>query len=96
MGYDLGFSALLGVALTTGTSADLEQGCKQMFPIVEFPPFSLQVGFVDCADPIPLIEVTLGLSAGAGLPGYTSCTTTPLNLTQLFPGNNSQMFPGWQ
>ena len=77
LGYDAGVFGLVGVAFT-GTPTDLQTGCKQMFPIIEFPLFALQVGFIDCNNPTFVIEIQLGLSAGFGLPGYTACTTTPL------------------
>lgn len=77
LGYDLGISGLVGIALT-GTIADLQDGCKQMFPIASFPPMSIELGSIDCADPVFLIEITAGVDASAGLPGYTSCTTTAL------------------
>ena len=77
IGYDLGVSGLLGIAFT-GTAADLQSGCKQMFPVASFPPFSLQLGFIDCSNPTFVMELTAGLDAGAGLPGFTSCTTTAL------------------
>ena len=77
LGFDAGVSGLIGIAFT-GTPTDLQEGCKQMFPIIEFPPFALQIGFIDCENPTFLIEITAGLSGGFGLPGYTSCTTQPL------------------
>lgn len=77
LGYDLGVSGLVGFAFT-GTAADLQSGCKQMFPILDIPPFGLEIGFIDCENPTLLVELTAGLAASAGLPGYTSCTTTAL------------------
>lgn len=77
LGYDLGISGLVGIAMT-GTIADLQDGCKQMFPIASFPPVSIELGVIDCDDPVFLIEMTAGIDASAGLPGYTTCTTTAL------------------
>lgn len=77
LGLDAAVGGLIGIAFT-GSPTDLQQGCKQMFPIISIPPLALQIGFIDCADPIWIIEITAGLSGSFGLPGYTSCTTTPL------------------
>jgi hypothetical protein len=80
LGYDAGISGLLGLAFT-GTIADLADGCKQAFPIAAFPPGELQLGFItgnETFAPTFFLEFTLGLSAGVGLPGYTTCTTTEL------------------
>ena len=81
LGFDAGFSGLWGIAFS-GTMQDIEDGCKQMFPVFEAPPFGIQLGFVTgtSENPIPtfLMEFTLGLSASTGLPGYTACTTTVL------------------
>ena len=77
LGYDLGITGLIGLAFT-GTLADLQEGCKYMFPILETGPVGIEIGFIDCEDPILLIEMTAGLSAGFGLSGSTTCTTTPL------------------
>lgn len=77
LGYDLGLSGLLGLGLS-GTQADLLDGCKQSFPIVEFPPFGLQLGFIMDTIPTFLMEFAGGASASAGLPGYTTCNTVDL------------------
>ena len=77
LGYDAGISGLLGLAFT-GAISDLSEGCKQVFPIAEFPPFGLQLGFINDDIPTFLMEFNGGASASVGLPGYTSCTTTLL------------------
>lgn len=72
-----GVGALIGLAFAD----TLEQGgCKQMFPIPADIPHccGLRIGYQGCHDPTLLIEFTAGDSATAGLPGYTSCTTTNL------------------
>ena len=77
LGYDLGLSGLLGLAFS-GTQADLSNGCKQAFPIAEFPPFGLQLGFIMDTIPTFLMEFAGGASASTGLPGYTTCNTLAL------------------
>lgn len=74
LGYDAGISGLLGMAFS-GAIADLSAGCKQVFPIADFPPFGLQLGFINDDIPTFLMEFNGGASASAGLQGYTSCTT---------------------
>lgn len=78
LGFDAGITGLLGLAFT-GRLKDVQDGCKYMFPILETGPVGIEIGFVDCEDPIYLIELTAGFSAGFGLPGVTTCTTTDLN-----------------
>ena len=77
LGYDAGISGLLGLAFT-GNIADLADGCKQSIPILSFPPGELQVGIILSDNPTFFLELTVGVSASVGLPGYTTCTTTVL------------------
>ena len=77
LGIDAGISGLLGLAFT-GTIADLELGCKQMFPIGSVPPASIEIGFIDSIPPTFLVEVTAGASSSVGLPGCLSCNVNPI------------------
>ena len=77
IGYDAGVAGLAGLAFT-GSIADLAAGCKQVFPVADFPPFGLQMGFIATENPTFLMEFTGGATASIGLPGYTTCTTTVL------------------
>jgi hypothetical protein len=78
-GYEAGISGLFGLALT-GTLADLELGCKQMFPIGSVPPVSIEAGWITSCPPTFLIEFTAGASASTGISGFTQCTTEALDL----------------
>jgi len=61
--YSFGVSGLGGFALTD-TLNDIVEGCKNSFPIGDFPPFGIELGFTTDADFIPafLMEFTLGAS----------------------------------
>lgn len=83
-GLDVGVSGLVGFAFTEFPSRLLE-GCKFVVPIASFGTGlagSLQLGWldIDCERQIFIIELDAGLGAGFSLPGFTSCTSSQINV----------------